>query len=47
MISKSWFAAIVVALALAGARCNREVQLGVDPRSDAADSATGDAGTDG
>ena len=37
--------AAVVALALAATRCDRDVQLGVDPGSDAAPADAGDAGT--
>lgn len=39
----AWLAAVVIALALAATRCDRDVRLGVDTRSDAAADA-GDAG---
>jgi len=39
----AWLTAVVIALALAAARCGRDVHLGVDPGSDAAADA-GDAG---
>jgi hypothetical protein len=39
----AWLTAVVIALALAAARCDRDVHLGVDPGSDAAADA-GDAG---
>lgn len=39
----AWLTAVVIALALAAARCDRDVPLGVDPGSDAAADA-GDAG---
>lgn len=45
--TKTWLAGVAVALALAltGARCAKDVELGVDPGSDAAVDA-GDAGAD-
>lgn len=39
----AWLAAVVIALALGAARCARDVNLGVEPRTDAAADA-GDAG---
>ena len=47
--ARSWLTAVAVALALAAARCDKNVDLGVAPASDAgsdaADAATGaDAG---
>jgi hypothetical protein len=39
----AWLTAVVIGLALAAARCSRDVPLGVDPGPDAAADA-GDAG---
>ena len=46
MTFKAWLAGVAVAvtLALAAARCDRNVELGVDPASDAAATDGGDAG---
>jgi hypothetical protein len=45
----AWFRtlAVVAAIVLSGVCCNRDVPLGVDPRSDAAPQGAADAGTDG
>jgi len=44
MTPRSWFAAVVVlAFALAAARCDKQVTIGVDPASDAAGLDAGDA----
>jgi hypothetical protein len=46
--SRSWFAlALALAAALAAARCDKDVVLGVDPGSDAAGLDAGDAGAAG
>ena len=48
--ARTWLAgvAVAVALALTGARCARDVELGVDPGSDAGvDAADAAAGADG
>jgi hypothetical protein len=39
--------AVAAAFALSGVCCNRDVPLGVDPKSDAAPQGAADAGTDG
>ena len=45
MTARSWFAAVLaIALALAAARCDKEVTIGVDPASDAAGLDASDGG---
>jgi hypothetical protein len=47
MSLRSWLVAAVVVFALGATRCDRDVQLGAAPASDAAASDAGDAGQGG